>query len=352
MAAAGRHGYNSAIASGDMKMRSFALILMFSAALAAPASAEIIEEIVAVVNGDIITKSDFEEEEQMLVAESYRQFAGEELDRRVSDIREQLLMQLIDRKILVHKAEAMYDTAKMGEMFMESFKAYNQITDEEELERLLAREGMTVEELTERLIENFAPEEVIRFEVASRIAIGDKEVEAYYEENPDQFLIAGEVTLREIVLLARTEARKLERRSEAEEILRRAAAGEDFAELASELSEAGTKEGGGLLGPLKRGELAEQLESLAFSLPVGELSEIVETAHGLHIIKVDSRTDDGLAPLDEVRENLRGYMEELKTMDELALFMDKARGEAEWCVKPKYADRLPPGTENQPCAEL
>jgi peptidyl-prolyl cis-trans isomerase SurA len=333
-------------------MRTLALMLMLSIAFAVPVSAEIIEEIVAVVNGDIITKSDFEEEEQMLVAESYRQFAGEDLDSKVRDIREQLLMQLIDRKILVHKAQAMYDTEKMGEMFMDSFKAYNQITDEEELERLLAREGMTVEELRTRLIENFAPEEVIRFEVASRIAVGDKEVEAYYQENSEQFLIAGEVTLREIVLLAQTDARKLERRSEAEEIVRRAAAGEDFAELARELSDAGTKESGGLLGPLKKGELAEQLDRLAFSLPVGEVSEILETPHGLHIIKVDARTEDGLAPLEEVRENLRGFLTELKTVDELAIYMDKARGEAEWCVKPKYADRLPPGTESQPCTQL
>ncbi len=333
-------------------MRSLALMLLLPAAFAIPASAEIIEEIVAVVNGDIITKSDFEEEEQMLIAESYRQFAGEELDRKVKDIREQLLMQLIDRKILVHKAEAMYDTEKMGEAFMESFKDFNQIKDEEELERLLAREGMTVEQLTERLIENFAPDEVIRFEVASRIAVGDKEVEAYYREHPDQFRVAGEVTLREIVLLAKTEARKLERRSEAEEIIRRAASGEDFADLARELSEAGTKENGGLLGPLNRGELAAQLDELAFGLPVGEVSEIVETPHGLHIIKVDSRTEDGLAPLEEVRERLRAFLEERKTMEELARFMEKARSEAEWCVKPKYADRLPPGTENQPCAEL
>jgi parvulin-like peptidyl-prolyl isomerase len=333
-------------------MRTLALMLMLSIAFAVPVSAEIIEEIVAVVNGDIITKTDFEEEEQMLVAESYRQFAGEDLDRKVRELREQLLMQMIDRKILVHKAQAMYDTEMMGEMFMDSFKAYNQITDEEELERLLAREGMTVEELRTRLIENFAPEEVIRFEVASRIAVGDKEVEAYYQENPEQFLIAGEVTLREIVLLARTDARKMERRSEAEEIVRRAAAGEDFAELARELSDAGTKDAGGLLGPLKKGELAEQLDTLAFSLPVGELSEILETPHGLHIIKVDARTDDGLAPLEEVRENLRGYLTELKTVDELAVYMDKARGEAEWCVKPKYADRLPPGTESQPCTQI
>jgi peptidyl-prolyl cis-trans isomerase SurA len=333
-------------------MRSLALMLMLSAAFAAPVSAEIVEEIVAVVNGDIITKSDFEQEEQTMIAEAYRQLAGAELDKQVGEIREQLLMQIIDRKILLHKAEAMYDTEQMGEIFMESFKSYNQITDEEELERLLAREGMTIEELTEKLIENFAPEEVIRFEVASRVAVGEKEIEAYYEENPEQFQVAGEVTLREIVLAAKSDARKMERRGEAEEIRRRAASGEDFAELARQYSDAGTKEGGGLLGPLKRGELAEQLETLAFSLPIGEVSEIVETPHGLHVVKVDSRTDDGLAPLDEVRENLRFFLERLKTADELEQFMEKARSEAEWCVKPSYVDRLPPGVEKQHCTGL
>jgi parvulin-like peptidyl-prolyl isomerase len=358
MASADHRGYNIRIPAGDSNMRSFAdarvtgLMMAVMAAVVFPVHAEIIEEIVAVVDGDIITKSDFEEEEQMLISETYRNFAGEELDRQMREIREQLLMRLIDRKILLHKAEAMYDTEKMGEIFLDSFKQQQGITDDEELERALAREGMTLEDFTRRLIESFAPDEVIRYEVASRISVGDKELQAYYDGHPDEFLVPGEVTLREIVLLANSDARKQERRSEAEEVRRRAAAGEDFAELASQLSEAGTKEEGGLLGPLKKGELAEQLEALAFSLPVGEVSEIVETQHGLHIIKVDSRTDDALAALDDIREDLRRYLENLKTMEELQTFMEKARGEAEWCVKPNYADRLPPGVDNQPCAKL
>jgi len=314
--------------------------------------AEIIEEIVALVNGDIITKSDFEEEEKMMVADIYRRFTGEELDRQVSDIRDNLLLRLIDRKILLHQAEMMYDTEKMGEIFLESFKEQQKITDDDELQRALAREGMTLDALKTRLIEMFAPDEVIRFEVSSRVAVGEKELEAYYLAHPDDFIVPAEATLREIVLLADSAQLREERRAEAVAVRERAAATEDFAALALELSEAGTKDNGGLLGPIKRGELAEQLEAIAFSQPPGEVSDLLETEYGFHIIMVESRTDDALAEFEKIREGLRRYLEDLKYYAELETFMEKARSEAEWCVKPNYADRLPEGSPGQPCTAL
>jgi parvulin-like peptidyl-prolyl isomerase len=328
------------------------LVIAASLAAFSPARAEVIEEIVAVINGDIITKSDFEEEERMMVADTYRRLTGDELDQQVQEIRDSLLMQMIDRKILVHRAEMLYDTEKMGEVFLDSFKKQQNITDDEELERALAREGMTVEHLKTRLIEMFAPDEVVRHEVGSRIAIGDKEVEAYYTENPDAFRVPAEATLREIVLLAESEERKEERRAEAVALRERAAAAEDFAALASELSESGTKENGGLLGPVGRGELAMEIDALVFSLPVGEVSKLFETEHGFHIIMVETRRDEGLAPIDEVREGIRRFLEERKYVSELAAFMEEARKEASWCVKPKYVNRLPEGAANNPCAEL
>jgi peptidyl-prolyl cis-trans isomerase SurA len=333
-------------------MCTICLVLAAAAVAPPPVGAEVIEEIVAVINGDIITKSDFEEEQQMMIADIYRRYTGEELDQQVKDIRENLLLRMIDRKILLHKAQMMYDTDRMGEVFLESFKEQQQITDDEELAQALAREGMTLDHLKARLIEAFAPDEVIRFEVSSRIAVGDKEIEAYYAEHTDEFAIPAEATLREIVLLAGNAARKEERRAEAAAIRERALAAEDFGELALEVSESGTKDDGGLLGPVKRGELAEQLEAVAFSLPVGEISELLETEHGFHILKVDSRTDDTIAGLDEVREGLRRYLEDLKYYSELETFMKKARSEADWCVKTNYADRMPEGSAEHPCSEL
>ena len=118
-----------------------------------PAGAEMLEEIVAWVNGEIITSSELEMEEQAMVAEIYRRYTGEELDREMKTLREGLLLEIIDRKILISKAQMLFDVDKMGEVFYEGFLEQQNINDEEELQRALAREGLTVETLKERLIE-------------------------------------------------------------------------------------------------------------------------------------------------------------------------------------------------------
>jgi len=323
---------------------------LLAACLLAPARAEVLEEVVAHIGGDIITKTEFEEEEQTLISEAYRQLAGEELDRVLAERRESLLMTLIDRKILLHRAMRLYDVSRMSEVYYESFRRQQNIDSDEEFLAALAEQGMTVEELKEQLVEMFAPEDVIRIEVGGRVSVGDRAVEAFYESDTERFLVPGDVTIREIVLLADSEAKKEERRPELQAVLGRLA-DEEFEALARELSEAGTAAEGGLLGPLGKGDLAWRLEELAFKQPVGEFG-MVETDYGFHIIKVVERSEDRFKPLEEVREDVRTYLENKTYMSKLNEFMEKARTESEWCVKDKYMNRLPTQAPRRPCASL
>ena len=327
-----------------------AALLLLVVILQPVAHAEVVEEIIAWVNGEIITKSEYDEEADVRIAELYRRLSGEELDAAVSQAREGLLLEIIDRKILVHQAQAIgYDLVVMGDAFLDQFKGQQNIRSDAELARLLEQEGMTVRDVKKRLIEMYAPEEVIRFEVTSRIAVSDREVDAFYDENQDQFFVEGEVTLREIVMLADTEALKDEKRSQADEIRRRIASGEKIEDLAPEHSQSGTSENGGLLGPLKKGDLAETLVGPAFTLPVGALSDVMETPYGFHIVRVESRMEDRNRPLDEIRDQVRAYLEDQKYNDELKAFLIRARSESEWCVKPKHQGLLsisaPPACE-------
>jgi parvulin-like peptidyl-prolyl isomerase len=313
------------------------------------ARAEVIEEIVAYVDSDIITKTDLDNEEQLLVQETYRQFAGQELDRTLKERREGLLQALIDQKILLHRAERQYDVARMGEAYLEGFQRQQDMTDAE-FQQVLADDNMTEEDLTEKLIEALAPADVKRIEVGGRISVGDKEVEAFYVEYPNRFTVPGEVTVREIVLLADSEKAKASRREEVDVVMQRLST-EEFAAVAEDVSEAGTAGEGGLLGPLARGELSDQLELAAFSQPVGE-SAILETPYGFHLLKVDSRTDDRVETLDEVREKIRSFLENEKYVAKLNEFMERARTESKWCVREKYMDRLPPLAPRRPCEQL
>jgi len=320
--------------------RYVAGLLACALVVVTPARAELVEEIVAWVNGDIITLTDLDDEQQTSIADAYRRFAGEELDRQVQRIRDELLLNLIDRKILLHRAAMLYDVDKMGEVFLDGFRRQQEIESDDELNRILEQEGMTFDELKEKLVELFAPDEVLRFEVSGRISVGDKEVEAYYAENQEEFLVAGEASICEIVLLADTAEKREARREELAAIQKRIADGESFEELATELSEAGTRESGGMMKGLTRGDLSEQLEEFVFTLPVGAVSEPLETAYGFHIIKIEARREDVVAPLEEIREQVRATLEEKTYARDFQAFITKARSEAEWCVKRKYRARL------------
>ena len=133
---------------------------------------------------------------------------------------------------------------------------------------------------------------------------------------------------------------KDERRAQAVEIRQRVDSGEDFGELAKQVSEAGTRDKGGLLGPLTSEDLAEVLVTAAFELSPGTVSEVIETPYGFHIIQVESRVESHVKPLDEIRDQLRTFLENRKYRAELETFLSKAREESEWCVKPKHQELL------------
>jgi parvulin-like peptidyl-prolyl isomerase len=313
--------------------------------------AEVIEEIVALVDGDILTKSEYDEQEQVTIQDIYRRFAGEELDRAVTAVRRTLLMDLIDRKILVHRAGRMFDTERMKNVFYESFRDQQQAASDEEFIAMLQREGMTVESLKTKLIDMFAPDEVVRFEVSSRISVADHEVDTYYAEHIDEFRNDDEVELREIVLMADSKAKKAERRAEAEQLHARLTA-QDFAQIAAESSEAGTKSDSGYLGIVKRGDLSEKLEDVAFVLMAGTWSDVLEMPYGFHILYAENRQVGEIKSLEEVRDELRIQLEDNRFSAKLSEFMNKARGESEWCVKAKFVASLPAQHSDKVCEEM
>ena len=335
------------------KLALAALVLAAAVMFVTPARAELLEEIVAWVNGEIITMSELEQEEQALVAEAYRRFTGDELDENVTRMREGLLVEMIDRKILLDRAKAMFtDLEGIKDSYFEGFKESQGIKDDAEFESMLEAEGLTIESFKIRLLEMYAPEEVLRYEVGNRISVSEDDVDTFYRENPEKFALEDVVTVREIVLLAETDTAKDARRSEANQIVERARAGEDFTELAKEFSEAGTKAEGGLLGELKRGDLSDQLEVVAFALEEGQVSDPIETRYGFHILLVVERTVDEQLLLADTRDRLRTFLEDQKYEEDLTVFRKKMRAEAEWCVKGKYKDRIQPEFNAEVCESM
>lgn len=306
------------------------------------ARAEVLDEIVAKVNDDIVTKSDLDAEEQALLQELYRRYSGADLDTRVAAAKKELLRHLIDQRVLVQRAGHLFDMTKMQDFYLEQFKLQQNIASDKDLEKLLSQQGMTMADLKTRLVEQSAPTQVVRAEVSERIAISEKDERAYYDAHVPEFTVAAQATVREIVLKS-TGADRAADRAQAEAVRARLMApGADFAAIAAEVSGAGTKKAGGLLGTVKKGDLAAALEAAAFTQPVGEIGPIIEADYGFHILKVDARTDEGLKPFADVRPDIETKLQGERFATEYASYIKKAWGEATIWVSPKYQDRLSP----------
>jgi peptidyl-prolyl cis-trans isomerase SurA len=306
------------------------------------ARAEVVDEIVAKVNDDIVTKSDLDTEEQGLLQELYRRFSGTELDGKVAEAKKELLRRLVDRRVLIQRAAHIFDMTKMQDFYLESFKDQQNIKSDKELEKLLSEQGMTMADLRTRLVEEFSPQQVVRAEVAERIAVSEKDTRAYYEAHPAEYDIPAQATVREIVLKA-SESERDAKRAAAEAVRARVAEpGADFAAVAAEVSDAGTKKAGGLLGTVKKGDLSEALENAAFTVPVGEISPVIEAGYGFHILKVDARTDEALKPFDDVKSEIENKIQNDRFAAEYKNYMKKAWTEATIWIAPQYQSRLSP----------
>ncbi len=315
-------------------------LVLTSLALAPASQAEVIEEVVAVVNGEVITLTEFNEEEQALLSAAYSQYTGDELDRQVAQIRGNVLSQIIDRKVLMHMAARLFDLTGYEDMLVEQFKQDQKVDTDEQLERLLAPEGMSIKDLRRRLIEQVAPRQIITMEVGDRVACSDKEIEEFYAGNTDQFLVKAEFHLREIVFLT-DDSNREEKRALAGEVHNRASVPDaDFSALAKEYSEAGTRESGGDLGTMAAGDLNPVLEKYALEIQVGHVSEPVETDYGFHLIQVVSRQEEGNQSLEEVRDQIRTYLENTQYFEKLQEFLKKIRAEADIQIRPRYEDRF------------
>ena len=156
-----------------MKVRLLSGILAVAGALGVQPSsrAEVIEEIVARVNDDVITRTELQEAEQGAMEEIYSSRSGEELDKELTKAKTELLKDLITKKMLVQQAERLYDLSKMQDAFVRQFKEQQKIATNAELEKVLKDEGLTLDEFKKRLVEINAPNSVIDYEVRQDLSL-------------------------------------------------------------------------------------------------------------------------------------------------------------------------------------
>ena len=293
-------------------------------ALAAAASAEVLERVVAKVNGDIVTLSEFQAR-QVAAVQAAGLTSEDRVERYLRENNARILQEAVDDLLLVQKAneEGMRLRPEYIKEIVDGIKKENNIATDEELQDQLRREGMSLDELKRNIERSILRRQLLSRELESKIAVSEAEVRAYYDAHKAEFDRPGSLHLQEIVVKTQSGSVAL-----ATDLVRRARGGEDFEGLARNYSSAPTRGAGGDLGKISRGDLTPDIEKAAFALPVGGVSDPLPTEDGYRILKVVEKTESSELPFDGVKADIQKKLASERTASVYEDYLAGLRKEA------------------------
>ncbi|MEJ2726538.1 MAG: peptidylprolyl isomerase [Deltaproteobacteria bacterium] len=304
--------------------------LALSLALMVPAWAEgkaQSEGNVAVVNGSVISQAEFERE--LGVVEQRLSSMGRPVDdSQMADLKKRVLDNMINRELLYQESKKegiKVPEAKVSEQF-ETLK--KRFSSEEELKRVLKERDLTEADIRAQIERGLAIQELVDNKFEGKVKISDQETKAYYDSHQEMFKQPEQVRASHILIKTASgedKAKKAEARKKIEEIQKKVKKGDDFSELAKKYSEGPSKDKGGDLGYFGRGQMVKPFEDAAFGLKEGEVSGIVESPFGYHLIKKTGEKPASTVPYDEVKGKLQDYLKQEKVQKEVAQYVEELR---------------------------
>jgi len=292
------------------------------------------------VNGDIVTKTEFEQR-QVAVLRQRPELANTtpesaELKKAIAEVTPELILNVVDELLLMQRGREQGWTLgdEQFKNIVENIRKENNLTTDEQFEAALKQEGLTLAELRKSLERQMLISRVQQTEVMSKISVTEEEKKAYYARNKAQFTTPATYTLREILVeVPATEkginaAQDEEAKAKAEDIRRRLLAGEPFPRLAGDLSDAPSKANGGLIGPFNSSDLAPALLARLNAMKPGELTELIRTPRGYQILKLEARTDEKVLSFEDAEMKIADAVAEEKRRGEMQKYIEKLRAQA------------------------
>ena len=272
-------------------------------------STQLVDGIAAIVNDDIITITEVNEAMLPVTEQLSRQYSGLELNQQVKASFKRTLTSLVDVQLQLARARSLNLRVSDEDVKqqIETLKKQNDLADEQFVQLLKTR-GLSLEVYKKQVTEGLLISKVVNAEVRSRLTVLDTELQQAYSAKQQQYQVAGGQTVSHILFLWPpyvTEQDEERLRTKAESVLRQLRNGGDFAALARQYSDGPSAETGGLLGTFQPGELLPGFEEAAAQLQPGQISDVVRTRIGFHIIRLEARQAAGMKPFAEVQEELK-----------------------------------------------
>ena len=282
------------------------LFLGFLVLLSSSAPAKVIEQLIAVIDGEPYTLSNLG---VYAKAKLGREFPTGDLNKINAADRE-VLEQFITEKLLEAEVResGIKITGEEVDQYITQIKQRNRLSDDD-LKKVLSREGQTVESYRASVKTELEKSEIINRQVRKKVNITNEDVERYYKLNSNKYRSEDRVRLRHILfpLAERAAPDQVQAATDkAMELYEQIAAGKDFGELAREFSQGAGRADGGDIGWVNRGTLVSGIEEMAFEkLKVGQVSTPFRTGMGVHLVKLEERQTGAVLPLSAVASKIK-----------------------------------------------
>ena len=324
---------------------AFFLCALLLAAAPAAADVMILEEIVAKVNGDILTRSQYQtaiDELKLTLAADPDLTEGQKAEQ-IEETERDSLRNLIDELLLVQKGnELEYDIESQVLRQRDTVMEQHDLKTIEEFEVWAAeRFGLPFEDLMDQMRRNVMSSTVLQQEVGPRVVISPEDMRAYYDANKEQFIRKESVRLSQIVIATDGKAgEELEAaEAKAKAVHERVHQGEPFAEMATRFSDdEQTKARRGELGVFERGMLRKEIEDQVFDANTAFITELIEVPNGYLLLKVDERFREGQAEFEEVQDEVRGRLAGPLWNPAVREYLNDLRRDAYIEIRPGYLD--------------
>ncbi len=322
----------------------------------------VVEEIAARVNGDIVTSADLaraQSHDAQDVKEECveKKCTPEEQQKMTDEAKADALRGLIDTKLLVQRAKDL-DINVEAELVrqLDETRIENKLDSMEALQKAVESESLDWEDYKDSVRNQFLAQDVIYREVGSKVSnsIDQGQIQKYYEEHKEEFVSSETVRIREILIstTGKPEADWPALKKKAEQLRERVQnSGEDFGELAKHFSDGSTKLQGGELGAFERGKLDPKIEAEVFKLNKNEMTPVMQTGNGFMILQVQQRYEAGVQPLEKIENEVSNRIASSQMPAKLRVYLAGLRKDSFVEVRPPYVDTGATGNSDASISE-
>ncbi|HTW31650.1 MAG TPA: peptidylprolyl isomerase, partial [Candidatus Sulfotelmatobacter sp.] len=372
------------MAPSSFTMKRLCLILAASACLPAFAAGQVVEEIVAHVNNQIITRSEFARSKDQL-RDEVKQQDPNNADKAYADREKDVLRDLIDQQLLIDKAKDLGITGDTDLIKqLDQMRKEMKLDSMEALEKEAEKQGISWEDFKQTQLNQIITRKVIGEEVGGHLSITKEEEEKFYNDHKSEMEQPEFVRLSEILVAPKSQTKAPApatpaadpnaspagspaaapddpaakqaaetaalnaAEAKAHDLLKQIRAGANFEDVAKKSSDGPSAADGGTLGMFKRGQLAKELEDKTFSMKSGEVTDVIRTKQGFVILRVDDHQLAGVPSLKDALPKIQDAIYYEKLQPALRAYLTKLREDAYIKISPGYEDTGRSANQTEP----